>query len=1263
MLKILSKGTTSIFLLSAAFCLLLSSCENPFMQKILDFKTVSFNTNGGSSVPDQNLIRGWKITRPDDPVKFEAVFDGWYIDNDAFLYEWDFDDIPAADMILYAKWIHTGGNPNEPIITTVSIIVTGPAKDETPAATASGTGNFTIGDVSWSPNHNPFQGGMVYTVSVTLTAHDGYTFASELTATVNGNNAAVSGNNGHSLTLSYTFAETDTRTVTGVTIKTQPHRLTYTHGDHLDLTGLEVTLTFDTDETEDIALDSFVSRNISTEPSNGTPLVHIAHNGIVVTVEYGHHSADTEPLTVNPKVITFTIDTIPAQPYTGSAIEPTVTVRDGATLLALYTDYTVTYTDNINEGTASVTIAGAGNYAGSTGSTTFHISAVIYRVTFNADGGEPVDDGIVIKGDRVTKPADPTKDYTLVAGLYLNPLPAKWQFDDWYNGDDKWDFNATVTGDMTLTARWINPEEVIDLTGITTGTNNVEKAFAYLNGLTTIPGTHTLLVDADVTSIVPQTLYTMQDLTIQGLGAEERIIQYSGAAASSLFTINGTGSSPNTKLTLGENVTLKGIPDGLASLVSITNGTLVMEEGSKITEHANTNTNTDDGHGGGVSVFSGGTFTMNGGEISGNSTSNAGSNGGGVYVFSGGTFTMNDGKISDNTSSYGGGVSVVKDGTFTMNGGEISGNIVSDGGGEISDNSAGSGGGGVIVGEGGFFDMNDGKISGNTAGKDGGGGVSVWKGTFTMTGGEISSGNFAVNGGGVNVGEGGIFDMYGGKISGNSADKNGGGVNVWQGIFTMIDGEISRNTVTEKGGGVTVSGYTDGTFGTFIMNGGEIKGNETTGKGGGVQVLWKGTFTMDGGKISDNSGASDGGGVHIDGGTFKMTGGEISGNTTTNNAAGGGVYFWDGEFIVGGTAKILDNHRLNGEAQNAHLYCDGSNSRFITLDAGNVPETGTGGMEIHVSTNPFQTHNGIIVQSGANQAIANCFHADEVGNAVGYRNGQIIIVMDTVSVEGGTFTMGSPSNEEGREPDGTNETQHSVTLTGFNMSKYQVTQKQWWVVMRTPPSFFDSNNVATGEIHDRRPVEQVSWYDAIEFCNALSQREGLIPYYIIDETVSDDNNEGTTDTIRWLVTTNSSANGYRLPTEAQWEYACRAGTTTAYNVPVPGGSNTITDNTGWYYGNSGSMTHEVGKKPANEFGLYDMHGNVWEWCWDWYKNDYYSDNPQNNPTGPESGSDRVIRGGGWGQGPGDLRSARRGNGIYPAYTGNDIGFRVVRPVQ
>ena len=120
------------------------------------------------------------------------------------------------------------------------------------------------------------------------------------------------------------------------------------------------------------------------------------------------------------------------------------------------------------------------------------------------------------------------------------------------------------------------------------------------------------------------------------------------------------------------------------------------------------------------------------------------------------------------------------------------------------------------------------------------------------------------------------------------------------------------------------------------------------------------------------------------------------------------------------------------------------------------------------------------------------------------------------------------------------------------------------------------------------------------------------------------------------VTVNWNATGYRLPTEAEWEYACRAGTTTAYNT-----GNTISDNTGWYDANSKSRTHEVGLKPPNAWGLYDMHGNVWEWCWDWYGS--YASGAQTDPTGAASGSYRVIRGGCWYNFGQDLRSAFRFN--------------------
>jgi formylglycine-generating enzyme required for sulfatase activity len=237
-----------------------------------------------------------------------------------------------------------------------------------------------------------------------------------------------------------------------------------------------------------------------------------------------------------------------------------------------------------------------------------------------------------------------------------------------------------------------------------------------------------------------------------------------------------------------------------------------------------------------------------------------------------------------------------------------------------------------------------------------------------------------------------------------------------------------------------------------------------------------------------------------------------------------------------------------------------------------------------------------------------------------------------VRIQGGTFTMGSPANEHGRDND---EVQHQVTVSSFYMGKYEVTQKEYQEVMGTNPSNFKGDNL---------PVESVSWFDAVEYCNKRSQREGLTLAYTISGS-------GNNRTVTW----NRSANSYRLPTEAEWEYACRAGTTTAYNTGA-----SISNNTGWYWDNSDKTTHPVGQKPANAWGLYDMHGNVSEWCWDWY--DDYPIGAQTDPIGASSGSDRVGRGGSWFATARDARSALRLN-YAPYGRSSRLGFRVLRNAQ
>ncbi|MDR2500316.1 MAG: SUMF1/EgtB/PvdO family nonheme iron enzyme [Treponema sp.] len=258
---------------------------------------------------------------------------------------------------------------------------------------------------------------------------------------------------------------------------------------------------------------------------------------------------------------------------------------------------------------------------------------------------------------------------------------------------------------------------------------------------------------------------------------------------------------------------------------------------------------------------------------------------------------------------------------------------------------------------------------------------------------------------------------------------------------------------------------------------------------------------------------------------------------------------------------------------------------------------------------------------------------------------------DFVKIPGGTFMMGSPENEPERFDD---EARRQATAGTFYMGKYEVTQKEWREVMGNNPSRFQGDNL---------PVERVSWYEAVEYCNKRSEREGLAPAYRIDKTGRDPQNTNENDAVKWLVTWDRNASGYRLPTEAEWEYACRAGT----GGPFSTGNNITTDQANYdghypYNNNAKGVYREktvnAGSFAANPWGLYDMHGNVWEWCWDWYES--YSGNSQTDPAGPAAGSDRVLRGGSWLNFARNLRSANRGS-YAPSDRGNDLGFRLVRP--
>jgi formylglycine-generating enzyme required for sulfatase activity len=268
----------------------------------------------------------------------------------------------------------------------------------------------------------------------------------------------------------------------------------------------------------------------------------------------------------------------------------------------------------------------------------------------------------------------------------------------------------------------------------------------------------------------------------------------------------------------------------------------------------------------------------------------------------------------------------------------------------------------------------------------------------------------------------------------------------------------------------------------------------------------------------------------------------------------------------------------------------------------------------------------------------------------------ISIPENFVFVEGGSFS-----------PDGGN---YNVTLSTFYMAKYEVTQAEWASVMTgnnngisaTPSDFTGDSN---------RPVENVSWYDILVYCNRRSIQEGLMPVYAKAGDTNPNNwgavPEWTTNAEWDAIEMNMSANGYRLPTEPEWEWAARGGVTAqqagTFNTTYAG-SNTIGD-VAWYLDNNTPYgTKPVGTKAPNELGLYDMSGNVWEWCWDWCWDWWGSSYPAGsvtNPTGPNSGSNRMFRGGSWHYHALICTVSYRSNG-HPYYRSNNIGFRPLRAI-
>jgi uncharacterized repeat protein (TIGR02543 family) len=240
-------------------------------------------------------------------------------------------------------------------------------------------------------------------------------------------------------------------------------------------------------------------------------------------------------------------------------------------------------------------------------------------------------------------------------------------------------------------------------------------------------------------------------------------------------------------------------------------------------------------------------------------------------------------------------------------------------------------------------------------------------------------------------------------------------------------------------------------------------------------------------------------------------------------------------------------------------------------------------------------------------------------------------------INGGIFSMGQ---------EGIATPVHTVTVSGFYMDSTEVTQEDYFALMGENPSSLK------GEQH--LPVESETWYDAVLYCNNRSKRDGLDTVYSYSSVTG---TPGHWCSALGNLAIDFTKNGYRLPTEAEWEYACRSGTETKC---FWGNDSSTGDNYAWSFFNSNNTTHPVAEKLPNPWGLYDMAGNVWEWCNDWFG--IYSSDTQINPTGAGNGTYRVFRGGGWSDVAAYLRSASHSY-YFPDDGYNAIGFRVVLPIR
>ena len=577
-------------------------------------------------------------------------------------------------------------------------------------------------------------------------------------------------------------------------------------------------------------------------------------------------------------------------------------------------------------------------------------TGALYTVNFDPDNGSPIASTIVNGGVPSAKPEDPVKISAILTmpGLYAGTEPDyNLAFAGWYNGNIEWDFDAPVTQDMTLTAKF-GP---IDLSGISaeTGDTVIDKAFAYINAN---PEEYIFLLDEDI-EIAGHSNRTLNQsgtkLSIVGMESEREIKLSSNG---NMFTLVGSGIN----LTLGENITLTGRTANSASLLYVQGGaSLIMKGNSSVSGNAVSGSSSQ---GGGVYVAgSGSSLTIkDNASVSGNEVSGNNSQGGGVYV-TGGSFT-----IQDDAALY--------------------------------ENTASSNGGGVYVASGSFTMRDDTSVSENTAGS--GGGVHVAGGSFTMQNNAALYENTANNGGGVYVASGN-FSMHSDAVLYENTANSGGGVYVAGGSFTMQDNSlVSENTVSSNGGGVYFAGGTNSRL--TMQDDAVVSGNKAEYGGGGVYVA-AGTFTMQGSAALYENTAGSGGGVHVAGGSFTM--GDNTMLYENTSGSGGGVYVAGGSFIMQGNAWMSGNEAISSSSYGGGVHVAGGSFAMRDNAAMSNNKADYGGA-VHVAV------SGSFTMQDSTSMYANTANLGggvHVGGGSFNMHGDASVYVNTANSGGGVYVM------------------------------------------------------------------------------------------------------------------------------------------------------------------------------------------------------------------------------------------------------------------